>query len=104
MDRRTDRLDGRHLRAIVAAELRAERHLEEARAKALITTLDNTDWGGDTPTPVGTLPSGLEAFVDVNPISHLVTAARGLMEGNPDGGELAISPGTAAVLTAVFAP
>jgi ABC-2 type transport system permease protein len=51
-----------------------------------------------------TLPSGLEAFVDVNPISHLVTAARGLMEGNPDGGELAISLGTAALLTAVFAP
>jgi ABC-2 type transport system permease protein len=51
-----------------------------------------------------TLPSGLEAFVDVNPISHLVTASRSLMEGNPDGGALAVSLGTAAVLTAVFAP
>ena len=28
-----------------------------------------------------TLPPALEAFVEVNPISHLVTAARGLMEG-----------------------
>ena len=51
-----------------------------------------------------TLPSGLKAFVDANPISHLVTASRGLMEGNADGGEIAISLGTAALLTAVFAP
>ena len=29
-----------------------------------------------------TLPAGLEAFVDVNPISILATASRGLMEGN----------------------
>ena len=32
-----------------------------------------------------TLPSALEAFVDVNPISILATASRGLMEGNADG-------------------
>jgi ABC-2 type transport system permease protein len=51
-----------------------------------------------------TLPSGLEAFVDVNPISHLVTASRDLMDGNAVGGELAVALGTAAVLTAVFAP
>jgi hypothetical protein len=29
-----------------------------------------------------TLPSALEAFVDVNPISILATASRGLMEGS----------------------
>jgi ABC-2 type transport system permease protein len=51
-----------------------------------------------------TLPSGLKAFVDVNPISHLVTASRGLMEGDLDGSALAVSLGTAAVLTAIFAP
>jgi ABC-2 type transport system permease protein len=51
-----------------------------------------------------TLPSGLKAFVDANPISHLVTASRGLMEGNADAGEIAFSLGTAALLTAVFAP
>ena len=33
-----------------------------------------------------TLPAALEAFVDVNPISILATASRGLMEGNADGG------------------
>jgi ABC-2 type transport system permease protein len=51
-----------------------------------------------------TLPGWLEAFVDVNPISHLVTAARALMDGTVAGFELAVALGTAAVLTAVFAP
>jgi ABC-2 type transport system permease protein len=51
-----------------------------------------------------TLPSALEAFVEVNPISILATASRGLMEGNADMGDIAIVLGTAAVLTAIFAP
>jgi ABC-2 type transport system permease protein len=51
-----------------------------------------------------TLPPVLEAFVDVNPTSILATASRGLMEGNPHGGDIAISLAVAAALTAVFAP
>jgi len=51
-----------------------------------------------------TLPAGLEEFVEVNPISILATASRGLMEGNAEGGDIAIVLATAAVLTAVFAP
>jgi len=51
-----------------------------------------------------TLPVVLEAFVDANPISFLVTASRGLMEGSPELGDIAIVIGTAAVLTAVFLP
>ena len=51
-----------------------------------------------------TLPAGLEAFVDVNPISILATASRGLMEGNAHGSDIVIVLATAAVLTAVFAP
>jgi ABC-2 type transport system permease protein len=51
-----------------------------------------------------TLPGWLNAFVDVSPISHLVTAARGLMDGTVPGLELTVSLGTAALLTAVFAP
>jgi ABC-2 type transport system permease protein len=51
-----------------------------------------------------TLPAGLEAFVDVNPISILATASRGLMHGDSVGGEVAIVLATAAGLTAVFAP
>ncbi len=51
-----------------------------------------------------TLPSALEAFVDVNPISILATASRGLMEGNAAAGDITIVLATAAALTAVFAP
>jgi ABC-2 type transport system permease protein len=51
-----------------------------------------------------TLPAGLEAFVDINPISILATASRGLMEGNADGGDIAIVLATGVVLTAIFMP
>jgi ABC-2 type transport system permease protein len=51
-----------------------------------------------------TLPAGLEAFVDVNPISILANASRGLMAGNADAGDIAVVLATAALLTAVFAP
>ena len=51
-----------------------------------------------------TLPRGLEAFVDVNPISILSTVSRDLMHGSADGGDLAVVLGTAVVLTAVFLP
>ena len=51
-----------------------------------------------------TLPGWLEAFVNVNPVSHLVTASRGLMEGSASAGEIGVVLGTAAALTAVFAP
>lgn len=51
-----------------------------------------------------TLPSALEAFVDVNPISILATVSRGLMEGNASGSDILIVLATAAVLTAIFAP
>jgi ABC-2 type transport system permease protein len=51
-----------------------------------------------------TLPSWLEAFVDVNPISHLATAVRGLMAGTVEADEIVIVLATAAALTAVFAP
>jgi len=51
-----------------------------------------------------TLPAGLEAFVDVNPISILATAPRGLMEGNAKVSDIAIVLAVAAALTVVFAP
>jgi ABC-2 type transport system permease protein len=51
-----------------------------------------------------TLPSGLEAFVNANPVSHLVTAARGLMDGTATAGEIGVVLATTAALIAVFAP
>ena len=51
-----------------------------------------------------TLPRVLEAFVEVNPISILATASRGLMEGSDVTGEILVVLATAAALTAVFVP
>jgi ABC-2 type transport system permease protein len=51
-----------------------------------------------------TLPGWLEAFVNVNPISILATASRGLMQGGAEASDIAIVLGTAAALTAIFAP
>ncbi|MEX2253426.1 MAG: ABC transporter permease [Thermoleophilaceae bacterium] len=51
-----------------------------------------------------TLPAGLEAFVDVNPISILSDASRGLMAGSASGTDIAIVLAVAAGLTLVFAP
>jgi ABC-2 type transport system permease protein len=51
-----------------------------------------------------TLPAGLEAFVNVNPISILADASRGLMEGSADATDILVVLGVAAALTAVFAP
>jgi ABC-2 type transport system permease protein len=51
-----------------------------------------------------TLPSGLKAFVEVNPISTLATASRGLMAGQADTADIVVVLVVAAVLAAVFAP
>jgi ABC-2 type transport system permease protein len=51
-----------------------------------------------------TLPGWLEAVVDANPVSHLVSAVRGVMDGGASAGDIWVVLGTAAVLTAVFAP
>jgi ABC-2 type transport system permease protein len=51
-----------------------------------------------------TLPQWLETFVELNPISTLVTAARGLIGGSADVGDIAIVLGISAAFTAVFAP
>lgn len=51
-----------------------------------------------------TLPSALEWFVGVNPVSHLVDASRGLMYGEAVAGDILLVIAEAAVLTAVFVP
>jgi len=54
--------------------------------------------------PPETLPGWLQAFVEVNPISILVTATRGLMHGVPVAGEIGIVLAISAGLVAVFGP
>jgi ABC-2 type transport system permease protein len=51
-----------------------------------------------------TMPSWLRAFVGVNPISHLVTAERGLMNGTSTATQILWVLAASALLTAVFAP
>jgi ABC-2 type transport system permease protein len=63
-----------------------------------LTFLSNTFVEPDT------LPAALETFVDVNPLSVLVTASRGLMAGTAEASDIAIVLAVAAGLTAIFAP
>jgi ABC-2 type transport system permease protein len=49
-----------------------------------------------------TMPRVLEAFVNVNPITHLVTAVRGLVAGTPDMGEITWVLVAGAAITVVF--
>ena len=51
-----------------------------------------------------TLPAWLEVVVNANPVSLLAAASRGLMAGSAAAGDILIVLGTAAALTAVFAP
>jgi oleandomycin transport system permease protein len=54
--------------------------------------------------PVDTMPGWLQAFVDVNPVTILADATRGLMVGGPVAGPVTGSLVWAAVIVAVFAP
>jgi ABC-2 type transport system permease protein len=51
-----------------------------------------------------TMPDWLRRFADANPISHLVTAARGLMDGTATATQVLGVLAAAGVLTAIFAP
>ena len=54
--------------------------------------------------PPETLPGWLEAVVDVNPITFLVSASRGLMHGHAVGGDIAVVLAISAALVVVFGP
>lgn len=54
--------------------------------------------------PVKTMPDWLQWFVNINPISHLVTAVRDLANSGTVGGDLGISLIGAVVIVAIFAP
>lgn len=51
-----------------------------------------------------TMPAWLHSFVELNPISHLVTAERGLMAGNATPGQVGWVLLASAALITVFAP
>ncbi|ROQ41075.1 ABC-2 type transport system permease protein [Frondihabitans sp. PhB188] len=54
--------------------------------------------------PADTLPNWLKAFVNANPVSHLVTAVRDLANTGTVTGDLWLALLGAAVIVAVFAP
>ncbi|MBL7258860.1 ABC transporter permease [Paractinoplanes lichenicola] len=49
-----------------------------------------------------TMPGWLQAFVNVNPVSHLVSAIRSIMSGSPDMSEITWTLIASAALVAVF--
>jgi ABC-2 type transport system permease protein len=51
-----------------------------------------------------TMPGWLQTFVDHNPITRMVTATRGLMNGDPVAGEIGWVLVAALAFTVVFAP
>jgi ABC-2 type transport system permease protein len=51
-----------------------------------------------------TMPTWLQTFVNLNPISHTVTAVRGLMHGTVTSGEIGLALLGCAVLLVIFAP
>ncbi len=51
-----------------------------------------------------TMPSWLQRWVEVNPVSHLADAVRGLLGGGPVTSDTTISLLWAAGITVVFAP
>jgi len=54
--------------------------------------------------PPETMPEWLQVFVEINPVTLLCEAARGLMDGVPDGGDITTVLVLSAAITAVFAP
>jgi ABC-2 type transport system permease protein len=51
-----------------------------------------------------TMPGWLQAFVKINPVSHLVDAERGLLAGHPPTGQITLVLLASAALITVFAP
>lgn len=54
--------------------------------------------------PVDTMPDWLQGFVNINPVSHLVTAVREIINNGVFGADAWISILGAAVIVAIFAP
>lgn len=54
--------------------------------------------------PVDTMPGWLQGFVNLNPVSHVVTAVRELANTGTATGEVLLALAGAAVVVAIFAP
>ncbi|SFC80042.1 ABC-2 type transport system permease protein [Nocardioides terrae] len=54
--------------------------------------------------PAGTMPDWLQAFVNINPVSHVVTAVRDLMNDGDVTGQVGWALVACAIVVAIFAP
>jgi len=61
-------------------------------------------FGSNVMVRTDTMPGWLQAWANVNPVSYLSTAVRGLTTGTPLGSSVLWSLGWSVALTAVFAP
>ena len=61
-------------------------------------------FGSNTFVPTKTMPGWLQSFVNVNPLSHLVAAVRGLLLGGPVGSHVLWTLGWMGALLVVFVP
>jgi len=94
---------GRRRAASAASGGTSGRHVrEKARESTLI--LFPLTFVSSAFAPPDTMPGPLRAFVLVNPVTKLVEAVRGLVDGAPGAGDAAAVLAISAVMTIVFAP
>jgi ABC-2 type transport system permease protein len=76
----------------------------EAVMQASMTVMFPLTFASNVYVDPETMPGWVQAFVNNNPITHLTSAARGLMHGTPVGDEVGWVLLWSAALVAVFAP
>jgi ABC-2 type transport system permease protein len=76
----------------------------ESVMQTSITVLFPLTFASNVFVDPSTMPGWVQGFVKVNPITHLATAARGLVHGSVAGGEIVWVLAWSIALVAVFAP
>jgi ABC-2 type transport system permease protein len=76
----------------------------EAVMQASMTVMFPLTFASNVFVDPDTMPGWVQAFVNHNPVTHLTSAARGLMHGTPVGGEIGWVLLWSVALVAVFAP
>jgi oleandomycin transport system permease protein len=69
-----------------------------------ITTLFPLAFGTNLVAPTETMPGWLQAWVNVNPVTHAMDACRGLLLGGPVAGPVVKTLGWSAAFLVVFVP
>ena len=76
----------------------------EAVMQVSMTVLFPLTFASNVFVDPSTMPGWVQAIVDVNPVTHLTTATRGLMHGDVDGSAIGWVAAWSAGLCLVFAP